>query len=347
MRAAEGSRRLAPLLRDRLVERGSEHLYRNIELPLTAVLAAMEDAGVKVDEYRMGEITARLRDRVEELEAKAYELAGEEFMLGSTQQLARILFEKLELTPGRKGKTGYSTDTRVLRTIRADHEIVPVVEEWRELHEAAQHLPRAAPVAHLAGRRPPAHDHQPDRRVDRPALDDAAEPPGDPDPDRARARDPLGLRRRAGAPAAVGGLLAGRAADPRARVRRAEAAGGVRARRGHPCRDGGGGARQGARDADEGRAQRREDGQLRDHLRDLVVRALGEPRDPARAGAGVHRRLPRALPARPGLHRADDRAGRARRLRDDAARAAAAGAGDPRLEPADARRWGSGSRSTR
>ena len=133
VRAAEGSRRLAPLLRDRLVERGSEHLYRNIELPLTAVLAAMEDAGVKVDEYRMGEITARLRDRVEELEAKAYELAGEEFMLGSTQQLARILFEKLELTPGRKGKTGYSTDTRVLRAIRADHEIVPVVEEWREL----------------------------------------------------------------------------------------------------------------------------------------------------------------------------------------------------------------------
>ena len=51
------------------------------------VLAAMEDAGVKIDTYRMGEITARLADRVEELEAKAYELAGEEFMLGSTQQV--------------------------------------------------------------------------------------------------------------------------------------------------------------------------------------------------------------------------------------------------------------------
>jgi DNA polymerase-1 len=133
VRAAEGARRLAPLLNERLVERGSEHLYRQIELPLTAVLAAMEDAGVKVDEYRMGEITARLRDRVEELEAKAYELAGEEFMLGSTQQVARILFEKLELTPGRKGKTGYSTDTRVLRSIRGDHELVAVLEEWREL----------------------------------------------------------------------------------------------------------------------------------------------------------------------------------------------------------------------
>jgi DNA polymerase-1 len=81
----------------------------------------------------MGEITARLSDRVEELEAKAYELAGEEFMLGSTPQVARILFEKLQLTPGRKGKTGYSTDTRVLRTIRHEHPIVEVLEEWREL----------------------------------------------------------------------------------------------------------------------------------------------------------------------------------------------------------------------
>jgi DNA polymerase-1 len=81
----------------------------------------------------MGEITARLADRVEELESQAFELAGEEFMLGSTQQLARILFEELELTPGRKGKTGYSTDTRVLRSIRHEHAIVEVIEEWREL----------------------------------------------------------------------------------------------------------------------------------------------------------------------------------------------------------------------
>src|SRR6266699_3712641 len=133
VRHAEIPRRLAPTMLERVRERGAEDLYRDIELPLTAVLAAMEDAGVKIDTYRMGEITARLADRVEELEAKAYELAGEEFMLGSTQQVARILFEKLQLTPGRKGKTGYSTDTRVLRTIRHEHPIVEVVEEWREL----------------------------------------------------------------------------------------------------------------------------------------------------------------------------------------------------------------------
>jgi DNA polymerase-1 len=133
VRAAEIPRRLAGPLRARVAERGSEELYDRIELPLTLVLADMEDAGVKIDTYRMGEITARLADRVEELESRAYELAGEEFMLGSTQQVARILFEKLELTPGRKGKTGYSTDTRVLRTIRGEHALIEVIEEWREL----------------------------------------------------------------------------------------------------------------------------------------------------------------------------------------------------------------------
>jgi len=133
VRRAEAARRLAPLLRERVRERGLERLYDEVELPLTAVLAAMEDVGVRIDTYRMGEITARLSDRVEELEARAYELAGEEFVLGSPQQLGRILFETLELTPGRKGKTGYSTDSKVLRAIRADHEIVPVIEEWREL----------------------------------------------------------------------------------------------------------------------------------------------------------------------------------------------------------------------
>jgi len=133
VRHAEVVRRLAPVLRDRVRDRGLERLYDKVELPLTSVLAAMEEAGVRIDTYRMGEITARLRDRVEELEARAHDLAGEEFVLGSPQQLGRILFEKLELTPGRKGKTGYSTDSKVLRAIRSDHEIVSVIEEWREL----------------------------------------------------------------------------------------------------------------------------------------------------------------------------------------------------------------------
>jgi DNA polymerase I len=133
VRHAEATRRLAGPLVAKVEERGSDRLYRDIELPLSVVLGAMEDAGVRIDTYRMGEITARLSDRIEELESRAYELAGEEFVIGSPQQLGRVLFEKLELTPGRKGKTGYSTDSKVLRAIRSDHEIVPVIEEWREL----------------------------------------------------------------------------------------------------------------------------------------------------------------------------------------------------------------------
>ncbi len=133
VRHAEAACRLAGPLAAKVAERGSERLYRDVELPLSVVLAAMEDAGVRIDTYRMGEITARLSDRIEELEARAYDLAGEEFVLGSPQQLGRVLFEKLELTPGRKGKTGYSTDSKVLQRIRDDHEIVPVIEEWREL----------------------------------------------------------------------------------------------------------------------------------------------------------------------------------------------------------------------
>ncbi|MFL5960810.1 MAG: DNA polymerase I [Gaiellaceae bacterium] len=133
VRHAAVTLRLREPLLERVRERGAEPLYRDVEMPLVGVLRRMEEAGVKIDTYRMGEITARLADRVEELESSAYELAGEEFVLGSPQQLGRILFEKLSLTPGRKGKTGYSTDTKVLRAIRAEHEIVEVIEEWREL----------------------------------------------------------------------------------------------------------------------------------------------------------------------------------------------------------------------
>ena len=224
VRHAEATRRLAAPMRERLVERGSLELYENIELPLTAVLAAMEDAGVKIDTYRMGEITARLKDRVEELEALATNLAGEEFMLGSTQQVARILFEKLGLAPGRKGKTGLldrqpraARDARRARDRAGDRGVARVLE-------AAQHLSPAAAVADLGARRSSAHDVQPGGRRHRAPVDDESEPAVDPDPDRPRPPDPLGVHRRGRASAGLGGLQPGRAAHPRARLRRAGAA---------------------------------------------------------------------------------------------------------------------------
>ena len=125
--------RVAESQRPRLVEQGLERLFREIELPLVGVLADMEAAGVRIDPYRLGEITARVRDRVDELTDRIQQLAGEPFTIGSTQQLAEVLFGRLGLEPARKGKTGYSTDARVLKGLREQHEIVPAVEEWREL----------------------------------------------------------------------------------------------------------------------------------------------------------------------------------------------------------------------
>ena len=134
----------------------------------------------------MGEITARLADRVEELEAQAYELAGEEFMIGSTQQVGRVLFEQLGLTAGRKGKTGYSTDAKVLRSIRHDHAIVPVIEEWRELSKLLNTYLGPLPSLLSEDDGAAAHDVQPDGRCDRAALDVRSEPAVDPDPHRSR-----------------------------------------------------------------------------------------------------------------------------------------------------------------
>jgi len=86
-----------------------------------------------MDPYRLGEITARVRDRIDEVTDAIYHEAGGTFTIGSPQQLAEVLFSRLGLAPVRKGKSGYSTDARVLKTLRDQHPIVPLVEEWREL----------------------------------------------------------------------------------------------------------------------------------------------------------------------------------------------------------------------
>jgi DNA polymerase-1 len=125
--------RVAEAQQPRLVELGLERLFREVELPLVRVLAQMEAAGVKMDPYRLGEITARVRDRIDELDDEIARLAGGPFTIGSPQQLAEVLFGRLGLEPARKGKTGFSTDARVLRGLRDQHPIVPAVEEWREL----------------------------------------------------------------------------------------------------------------------------------------------------------------------------------------------------------------------
>ncbi|HEX2232548.1 MAG TPA: DNA polymerase I [Thermoleophilaceae bacterium] len=127
------TRALAERQRERLEEDGLMRLFEGIELPLVDVLVDMERAGVRLDVERLRAISDRLGEQVKALERKVWDLAGEEFTIGSPQQLATILFDKLGLSKKRRGKTGFSTDARVLQAIRDEHEIIPAIEEWREL----------------------------------------------------------------------------------------------------------------------------------------------------------------------------------------------------------------------
>ncbi len=119
--------------REQLEQFGLERLMAEVEMPLIEVLAAMERAGVKLHTQRLADIGKGMADRIDQLEREIFELAGHEFTIGSPQQLGAVLFQELGLTKKRRGKTGFSTDARVLAQIRDEHEIVAKVEAWREL----------------------------------------------------------------------------------------------------------------------------------------------------------------------------------------------------------------------
>jgi DNA polymerase-1 len=130
---AAAVRTLAAAQRPEIEERGLAALLAEVELPLVEVLRSMERAGLALDLDRLAAITERVHAEVAELERAIYAAAGEEFLIGSPQQLGAILFEKLALSRKRRGKTGFSTDARVLAAIRGEHAIVPLIERWREL----------------------------------------------------------------------------------------------------------------------------------------------------------------------------------------------------------------------
>jgi DNA polymerase I len=134
--AAEEARLVAALSaqqRERIAEAGLEGLLCDVELPLVEVLAAMEREGVKLDIARLAEVGEGIAERIAVLEREIYDLAGGEFTIGSPQQVGKVLFEDLGLSRKRRGKTGFSTDARVLAQIRDEHPIVEKIEAWREL----------------------------------------------------------------------------------------------------------------------------------------------------------------------------------------------------------------------
>jgi DNA polymerase-1 len=134
--AAEAARlawELASRQRDKLAALDLGRVMAEVEMPLIEVLASMEREGLKLDPERLAAISDSLAGEAEALQDEIWNLAGHEFTVGSPQQLGVVLFEELGLTRKRRGKTGYSTDARVLAQIRDEHEIVAKVERWREV----------------------------------------------------------------------------------------------------------------------------------------------------------------------------------------------------------------------
>lgn len=109
------------------------NLYYDIELPLTFVLADMEYEGVHIDKGTLVNMGDEIKGKIENISNSIYEDAGEEFNISSPSQLGNILFEKLGLPHGKKGKTGYSTAIDVLNKIKDQHQIVEKVIEYRML----------------------------------------------------------------------------------------------------------------------------------------------------------------------------------------------------------------------
>ncbi len=137
---------LAAWQREEIRGRGLTELLVDVELPLVRLLRKMEIAGLKLDTERLREISSRVKLEADALELEIFELVGEEFVLGSPKQLEEMLFGKLGLSRKRRGKTGYSTDARVLQAIRHEHAVIEKIERWRELTKLAQTYLDALPL---------------------------------------------------------------------------------------------------------------------------------------------------------------------------------------------------------
>lgn len=113
-------------------------LYRKVELPLSQVLFEMEKQGVRVDESRLDEFSKKYKAELETLVQEIYRLAGEEFNVNSTQQLGKILFEKLQIGAGQKKKKttkSYSTTAEELEKYVDEHPIIPALLRYRQIQK--------------------------------------------------------------------------------------------------------------------------------------------------------------------------------------------------------------------
>lgn len=123
---------LVKKLRSNIEEQGMTPLLENIELPLTEVLASMEDIGICINRQGVEEFGVSLSEKIEETQQIIYDYAGHEFNISSPKQLGTVLFEELGLPAKKKTKSGYSTSAEVLEELRNQSPIVDNVLKYRQ-----------------------------------------------------------------------------------------------------------------------------------------------------------------------------------------------------------------------
>ncbi len=130
---ADFTQRLYYVLEPKLIEYDLKKLFDEVEMPLIHVLLDMERNGVSLNVPFLAQMSKELDQRLNQLIKKIYKLAGQEFNINSTKQLAEILFKKLELPVVKRTKTGPSTDVDVLETLAKEHELPRELLEYRQL----------------------------------------------------------------------------------------------------------------------------------------------------------------------------------------------------------------------
>ncbi|MFG6499673.1 DNA polymerase I [Sulfitobacter sp. 1A13191] len=131
---ADVTLRLWQLFKPQLHRAEVTKVYETLERPLVPVLAQMERAGIEVDRDTLSRMSNAFAQKMAGLEADIHELAGESFNVGSPAQLGEILFGKMGLPGGKKGKTGkYSTGADVLEDLATEHDLARRVLDWRQL----------------------------------------------------------------------------------------------------------------------------------------------------------------------------------------------------------------------
>jgi DNA polymerase I len=137
--------RLYEIYSEQLQKNDLDKLFQELEMPLFKVLAHMEMNGVYIDASILSTISKNNQKIIGSLTEKIYKIAGYQFNLNSTQQLAKVLFEELKIPPVKKTKTGYSTDITVLEKLADDYEIAELLMEYRQLTKLESTYVKALP----------------------------------------------------------------------------------------------------------------------------------------------------------------------------------------------------------